>query len=96
MGLKLIGTHQLLPYADDVNLLGDDITLWPEYVSELYRPSNRSLSAKCQLLRSDGSQWPCSQIYRPELLLFLPSSFSVVLMRLSGPCSKPTTSQRMW
>jgi hypothetical protein len=25
MGLKLIGTHQLLAYADDVNLLGDNI-----------------------------------------------------------------------
>jgi hypothetical protein len=25
VGLKLIGTHQLLVYADDVNLLGDDI-----------------------------------------------------------------------
>jgi hypothetical protein len=25
MGLKLNGTHQLLAYADDVNLLGDDI-----------------------------------------------------------------------
>jgi hypothetical protein len=25
VGLKLKGTHQLLVYADDVNLLGDDI-----------------------------------------------------------------------
>jgi hypothetical protein len=25
VGLKLNGTHQLLGYADDVNLLGDDI-----------------------------------------------------------------------
>jgi hypothetical protein len=25
VGLKLIGTHQLLSYADDVNLLGDNI-----------------------------------------------------------------------
>jgi hypothetical protein len=25
IGLKLSGTHQLLPYADDVNLLGDNI-----------------------------------------------------------------------
>jgi hypothetical protein len=25
VGLKLTGTHQLLAYADDVNLLGDNI-----------------------------------------------------------------------
>jgi hypothetical protein len=25
VGLKLDGTHQLLAYADDVNLLGDNI-----------------------------------------------------------------------
>jgi hypothetical protein len=25
VGLKLIGTHQLLAYADDMNLLGDNI-----------------------------------------------------------------------
>jgi hypothetical protein len=70
MGLKLNGTHQLLAYADDVNLLGDNIdtilknteividasndvgpeikkkTPWSESASELYRPSDRRLSAK--------------------------------------------------
>jgi hypothetical protein len=33
---------------------------------------------------------------RPEPLLFLPSSSSVVLTRLSGPRSRPTTSQKIW
>jgi hypothetical protein len=42
----------------------------------------------------DGSLWPCSRISRSELLLFLPSSSSVVFTRLSGPCSRPTTSQK--
>jgi hypothetical protein len=32
-----------------------------------------------------------SRISRPEPLLFLPSSSSVVLTRLSGPRSRPTT-----
>jgi hypothetical protein len=26
IGLELIGTHQLLVYADDVNLLGDSVS----------------------------------------------------------------------
>jgi hypothetical protein len=34
--------------------------------------------------------------HRPELLLSLPSSSSVVLTRLSGPRSKLTTSQKIW
>jgi hypothetical protein len=44
----------------------------------------------------DGSLPPYSQISRPKSLLFLTSSSSVVLARLSGPCSRPTTSQKIW
>jgi hypothetical protein len=44
----------------------------------------------------DGSPWLYSQLSRPELPLFLPNSSSVVLMRLSGPRSRPTTSQKIW
>jgi hypothetical protein len=44
----------------------------------------------------DGSLQPYSRLSRPEPLLFLPSSFSVVLTRLSGPRSRPTTSQIIW
>jgi hypothetical protein len=39
---------------------------------------------------------PYSRISRPEPLLFLPSSSSVVLTRLGGPRSRPTTSQKIW
>jgi hypothetical protein len=39
---------------------------------------------------------PYSRISRPEPLLFLPSSYSFVLTRLSGPRSRPTTSQKIW
>jgi hypothetical protein len=57
----------------------------------------------CQLLLIEGATWlrdgslrPYSLISRPEPLLFLPSSSSVVLTRLSGPRSGTTTSQEIW
>jgi hypothetical protein len=40
--------------------------------------------------------WPYSSLSRPEPLLFLSSSSSVVLTRLSGPRSRLTTSQKIW
>jgi hypothetical protein len=66
--------------------------------SELYRPSDRRLSAKLVSTFADrgvsrnGSPWPYCRLSRPEPLLFLPSSSSIALTRLSGPCSRPTTS----
>jgi hypothetical protein len=44
----------------------------------------------------DESPRPYSQISRPKPLPLLSSSSSVVLTRLSGPCSIPTTSQKIW
>jgi hypothetical protein len=44
----------------------------------------------------NGSPRPYSRFSRPEPLLFLPSSSSIVLARLSGPLSGPTTSQKIW
>jgi hypothetical protein len=38
----------------------------------------------------DGSPWPYSRICRLEPLLFLSSSSSIVLTRLSGPRTRPT------
>jgi hypothetical protein len=43
----------------------------------------------------DRSLQPYS-VSRPEPLLFLPSSSSIVLTRLSGPHSRPTTCQKIW
>jgi hypothetical protein len=39
--------------------------------------------------RPDGSLRPYSRLSRPEPLLFLPSSYSIVLTRLSGPRFRP-------
>jgi hypothetical protein len=73
-------------------------------VNELYRPSYRRLSAKLvsslcgqRVLHGqrDGSLRPYSRISRPEPLLLLPSSSSVVLTRLSGPRSRPITQKNM-
>jgi hypothetical protein len=44
----------------------------------------------------DGSLRPYSRFYRPEPQPFLSSSSSIVLTRLSGPRSRPTTSQKIW
>jgi hypothetical protein len=43
----------------------------------------------------DGSIRPYCRISRPEPLVFLSSSSSVVLTRLSGPRSRPTTSRKI-
>jgi hypothetical protein len=53
-----------------------------------------------------GQRVPCGQgdwslrtyswISRPEPLLYIPSSSSVVLTRLSGPRPRPTASQKIW
>jgi hypothetical protein len=39
---------------------------------------------------------PYSRLSRPEPLLFLSNRSSIVLMRLSGLCSRPTTSRKIW
>jgi hypothetical protein len=44
----------------------------------------------------NGYPRPFSRISRPETLLFLPSSSSVVLTRLSEPRSRLTTPQKIW
>jgi hypothetical protein len=71
----------------------------------------RSTSGECRLLRMadeknsvasvphgqrHGSLRPYSRFSRPEPLLFLSSSSSVVLTRLSRARSRPTTSQKIW
>jgi hypothetical protein len=80
--------------------IGRKKTPWSESASELYRPSDRRLSAKWLPTcadrgvprgQRDWSLRPYSRFSRPEPLPFLSSSSSVVLTRLSGPRSRPTT-----
>jgi hypothetical protein len=58
------------------------IKLWPPSTSELYRPSDRRLSAKLVTtfadIGCDGSLRPYSRISIPEPLLFLSSNSSIV------------------
>jgi hypothetical protein len=57
-----------------------------------------------QLLRIESVAWSAQWIptavnldfLDPEPLLFHSSSSSVILTRLSGPSSRPTTSQKIW
>jgi hypothetical protein len=75
-------------------------TPWPpQPASELYRPSDRRVSAKLMPTfcgqrvprgQRDESLRPYSRLSRPKPLLLLPSSSSVVLTRLSGSPSRPT------
>jgi hypothetical protein len=79
-------------------------TPWPQSLSELYWPSDRRLSAKLVPTFEDRGRHvvsvtdplrPYSRISRPQPLLFLPSSSSVVLKRPRGPRSRLTTTQKI-
>jgi hypothetical protein len=64
-------------------------TPWPESANELYRPSDSRLSAKFVPTFADR-ECPLDSVtdhYGPKPLLFLPSSSSIVLTRLSRPRS---------
>jgi hypothetical protein len=83
------------------NMKDNKKTPWPEYASKLYRPNDRRLSTKLVPTFADrgvsrsqrsGSLPPYSQIWRPEPLLFLSSSSSIVLTRLNGRRFRPGTS----
>jgi hypothetical protein len=50
----------------------------------------------CRVVSAADLLRPYSRFSRPEQLLFLSSSSSIVLTRLSGPRSLPTTSQKIW
>jgi hypothetical protein len=41
VGLKLSGTHQIVVYADDVNLVGDNINTMKKIIEALTDPSKK-------------------------------------------------------
>jgi hypothetical protein len=77
-------------------------TRWAEAVKRpsvtRVRPSDRRLSAKLVPTFADrGFRVVCATDPYGRILGFcLPSCSSVVLTRLSGPRSRPTTSQKIW
>jgi hypothetical protein len=98
--------HTLIPCSFQIHFNAKtERTLRHESASELYRPSDRHLSAKLvptiadrRVSRSQRGWFPTavSRSSRPETLLFLSSSSSIVLTRLSGPRSRSTTCQKIW
>jgi hypothetical protein len=80
-------------------------TPWPESASELYRPSDRRLSAKlmptfaareCRVVSVTD---PCGRILGfldHSRYFFFQVARSAVVARLSGHRSRPTTSQKIW
>jgi hypothetical protein len=50
---------------------------------------------RVQRVQRDRSLRPYSRLSRPEQLLFLSRSSSIVLTKLSGPRSRPTTPQNI-
>jgi hypothetical protein len=82
-----------------------NLTLWPSPRVNYTDQAPASLSAKvvstfadrgCHVVSVTDPLRPYSRISTPEPLLFLPSSSTIVLARLSGPCSRPTASQKIW
>jgi hypothetical protein len=74
-------------------------------VRERTIPSDRRLLTKlvltfanrgCPCSQRDGSLRPYSRLSRLEPLLLLSSNYSIVLTRLGGPRSRPTTPQKIW
>jgi hypothetical protein len=57
--MKLIGTHQLLVYADDVNLLGDNINTIKKNTETLISDASKKLGIEINEQKSE--LLPCHQ-----------------------------------
>jgi hypothetical protein len=73
--------------------------------NELYRPSDRRLSAKlvptladrgCRVVSATNLPQSLISVFYTGAATVLSSSSSIILTRLSGPHSRPTTSEKIW
>jgi hypothetical protein len=107
---KLIGTIIRFLYCTPTNFgLADKMIIvlnkqTDRQQNKLYRPSDCRLSAKLVPTFADrgcrvvGARDPHGRIlgFLVRSRYYFPSSSSIVLTRLSGPHSRPTTSQKIW
>jgi hypothetical protein len=93
------------PHQQTRNCLKKTKTPWSESVIELYRPSDRRLSAKrlptcadrgCHVVSVTDPSGRILSVFKTGAATFLSSSSSVVVTRLSGPRSRPTTLFFFW
>jgi hypothetical protein len=91
-------------FMSTVKLYGEKKNLWSLSASELCRPSDRRLSAKlvptfedggCRVVSGTDPYGRILGFLDRSRYFFLLSSFSIVLMRLNGPRSRPSTSQKI-
>jgi hypothetical protein len=80
-------------------------TPWSESANELYRPNDSRLSAKllptfadrgCHVVSVTNPYGRILGVLYRSRYFFLPSTSSIVLTRLSGARSRPTTSENIW
>jgi hypothetical protein len=100
-----IALGRAIPYMSYCRVLKLKLNSVALSASELYRERDRRLSVELMPTFEDGgvsrgqrggSIQPYSRFSRPEQILSLPSSSSIVLTRLSGPRSRPITSRKIW
>jgi hypothetical protein len=68
-------------------------TAWPPLVGEV---SANFLDRECRVVSATDPHGRIFGFLDPEPLFFHSSSSSVILTRLSGPRSRPTTSHKIW
>jgi hypothetical protein len=74
VGLKLNGTHRLLVYADDVNLLRDNISTIKntEFLTDASEEVGLEVNTKkneCMLVsrhKNAGQMWKCSNVWERQ------------------------------